>query len=71
MAEQLTIEQIFAELDRIVRTMDDGEVSLEDSFTLYETGMKLVKEAGERIDLVEKKIRVLQENGPDGEKELS
>ncbi len=71
MAEQLTIEQIFAELDRIVRTMDDGEVSLEDSFTLYETGMKLVKEAGERIDLVEKKIRVLQENGQDGEKELS
>ena len=51
--------------------MDDGEVSLEESFTLYENGMKLVKEAGERIDLVEKKVRVLQENGTLTEGELS
>ena len=63
MAEQLTIEEIFRKLDDIVRKMDDGEVSLEESFTLYETGMKLVKEAGERIDLVEKKIRVLHDDG--------
>ena len=71
MAEQLTIEEIFAKLDEIVRRMDDGEVSLEESFSLYETGMKLVKEAGERIDLVEKKIRVLREDGQGEERDLS
>ena len=70
MAEQLTIEEMIGQLDDIVRKMDDGEVSLEESFSLYETGMKLVKEAGERIDLVEKKIRVLQGEGPE-EGELS
>ena len=69
MAEQLTIEEIFRKLDDIVRKMDDGEVSLEESFTLDETGMKLVKEAGERIDLVEKKIRVLHDDGQEEERD--
>ena len=69
MAEQLTIEEIFRKLDDIVRKMDDGEVSLEESFTLYETGMKLVKEAGERIDLVEKKSRVLHDDGQEEERD--
>ena len=31
--------------------------------------MKLVKEAGERIDLVEKKIRVLHDDGQEEERD--
>ena len=60
-----SIEEILDELDAIITTMDQGEITLEEAFTSYETGMKLVKECGKKIDKVEKKILVLQE----GEKE--
>ena len=44
MAEQLTIEQIFAELDRIVRTMDDGEGSLRPRTLTEYIGQEKAKE---------------------------
>lgn len=56
----LSIEQIFEQLDGMIRKIDDGEIPLEESFALYERGMRLVKEAGSRIDHVEKKIRVIR-----------
>lgn len=55
-----TIEQIFAELDQVMERLESSETSLEDSFACYETGMKLVKQCGERIDKVEKQMIVLQ-----------
>ena len=41
--------------------LDAPETSLEESFGFYETGMKLVRECGEKIDRVEKQIMILQE----------
>lgn len=64
--EQKTIEQTFGELDDILKKMESGEISLEESFDCYEQGIKLVKSCGEKLDKVEKKIIVLQEgNGSD------
>lgn len=60
-----SIEQIFTELDQVLEKLDSPDTSLEESFTYYEAGMKLVKACGEKIDRVEKKIMVLQ----GGEKE--
>ncbi|MCI8957634.1 MAG: exodeoxyribonuclease VII small subunit [Lachnospiraceae bacterium] len=56
-----TIEETFQELDRIMEKLDAPETSLEESFGFYETGMKLVRECGEKIDRVEKQIMILQE----------
>ena len=42
--------------------MDNDEVSLEDSFKLYEKGMKLVKQCNDKIDKVEKKINIIEGN---------
>ena len=61
-ADKLSIEEIFAELDGIIRNLENGEVSLEDSFKYYEAGMKLVKTCGSKIDKVEKQILVLNGN---------
>lgn len=58
-----SIEEILEELETIITTMDQGEITLEEAFTNYETGMKLVKECSKKIDKVEKKILVLQEGG--------
>ena len=57
-ADKLSIE----ELDGIIRNLENGEVSLEDSFKYYEAGMKLVKTCGGKIDKVEKQILVLNGN---------
>ena len=55
-----SIEEIFEELDQIMEKMEAPDTSLEDSFTFYEAGMKLIRACGEKIDKVEKKIMVLQ-----------
>ena len=61
-ADKLSIEEVFTELDGIIRNLENGEVSLEDSFKYYEAGMKLVKTCGGKIDKVEKQILVLNGN---------
>lgn len=62
-----TIEQTFEELEALIGKMESGDSSLEESFTCYEAGMKLVKECSEKIDQVEKKIMILAEDGGNNE----
>lgn len=63
MKKEMTIEESFAKLDEMVRKLESDEVSLEESFTLYEEGMKLLRDVNGRIDEVEKKIRLVEEDG--------
>ena len=60
-ADSLTIEESFARLDEILEQMEDEGTGLEDSFRLYEEGLKLIRNAESGIDKVEKKIRILNE----------
>lgn len=63
MAKQTkTLEQSFEMLNQIVEQLEKEEVSLEDSFRLYQEGMKLLKECNDSIDKVEKKLIVLEED---------
>ena len=55
----LTIEEMFEQLDGVIRQLEDGEITLDDSFARYEAGMKLIKACGERLDRVEKQILVI------------
>lgn len=66
LAEDLSIEEAFEQLEGIIRTLEDGEISLEESFTYYEAGMRLVKACGGKIDKVEKQILVLNEQETEG-----
>lgn len=61
MDKEKSIEQTFADLDQILEKLEAADTSLEDSFTYYEAGMKLVRSCGEKIDKVEKQLLVLQE----------
>lgn len=63
MAEKTTIEESLKELDAIVAKLESREISLEDSFALYQKGMKLLKECSKKIDTVEKKMLKMNENG--------
>ena len=57
--EELSFEQALAELDRIVRDLEDGGTGLEESLARYEQGVGLLKhcygklrEAEQRVVLV-------------------
>ena len=43
--------------------MESGEASLEETFLMYQKGMELLKECSSKIDMVEKKMMLLNENG--------
>lgn len=58
-----SLEEVFEELDEVVGKLEDSAVSLEDSFQLYHKGMELLKVCNDKIDKVEKKMLILDENG--------
>lgn len=62
-AEEKTIEESLKELDTIVEKLESREISLEDSFTMYQQGMGLLKQCSNKIDTVEKKMLKMNENG--------
>ena len=62
MTEQ-SLEAVFEELDEVVQKLEGEDVSLEESFQLYHTGMDLLKVCNEKIETIEKKMLVLDENG--------
>lgn len=61
--ETLTLEEAFAKLDAVVERLESREISLEESFQVYQSGMKLLKECSEKINRVEKEMLQLNENG--------
>ena len=64
---ELTLEESFARLDELVEKLEDRDVPLEKSFQIYKEGMDLLKKCNEKIDLVEKKMRQINEDGQLGE----
>lgn len=57
------LEESFEKLDEILNRLESPDISLEESFQVYEGGMKLLKQCNEIIDRVEKKVLKLNENG--------
>ncbi|MCR5160197.1 MAG: exodeoxyribonuclease VII small subunit [Lachnospiraceae bacterium] len=62
-----TLEETLAALEEVLAVLEDPTTPLEASFEAYRKGMKLLKECEERIDLVEKKVIMLGEEGESGE----
>ncbi|RPJ51244.1 MAG: exodeoxyribonuclease VII small subunit [Methanobacteriota archaeon] len=52
-------EELVTELREIVRKIEDGETSLDESIALYERGTLLVKECEKMLDGAELKITEL------------
>ena len=58
-----SLEELFVFLDKVAKELESGDTSLEESFGLYQKGMEMLKLCNEKIDTVEKKVQVLEENG--------
>lgn len=65
MAKTQTLEQSFEKLEQIIGNLENGDVSLEDSFKLYNEGMKLIQNCNQQLDKVKKKIVVLNQKEGD------
>ena len=61
--EEISLEEAFGMLDEIARSLEEESISLEDSFSAYKKGMDLLKICNDKIDQVEKKVLVLNEEG--------
>ena len=65
--EDQSLEEIFSDLEQTIKEMEDGEISLEESFRLYHQGMDILKACNSNIDKVEKKMLLLDEEGEEHE----
>lgn len=57
------LEVMFKDLEELIGKMENEEITLEQTFDLYNNGMELLKKCNLSIDEVEKKVLVLDENG--------
>ena len=52
-------EEALEELENIVERLDKGDLSLDESLSLFEEGIKLSRVCSQRLDEAEKKIEIL------------
>lgn len=58
---KFSIEDAFTQLDGILESLEDPNLSLEDSLALYKKGVKLLDKCGQTLDKTEKELEILQE----------
>ncbi len=63
--EDLSYEELVRELEQIVRSLESGDITLDQSMTLFARGIELSRRCQNQLDAIEKKITILIE-GPDG-----
>ena len=61
--EQFRLEEAFDRIEALLVKLQDKDVTLEESFGLYQEGMGLLKLCNENIDHVEKQMLQIDEEG--------
>jgi exodeoxyribonuclease VII small subunit len=64
--ENVTFEQALADLEQIVRELEDGQTGLEDALARYEMGIGLLKRCYGQLRDAEQRILLLTGVGADG-----
>ncbi len=57
--ENTSFEQALAELEQVVRTLEDGQTGLEDALAQYEKGVGLIKRCYQQLSQAEQRIHML------------
>ncbi len=61
--QERSLEELFVQAEELIGRMEEPDLSLEEAFASYEQGMKIVRECNRRIDQVEKKMLMMNEEG--------
>ena len=62
----LTFEEAYAQLEEIAGQLESGDLTLDESVTLYERGQALAQLCGERLDSAELRIQQIGDTGEIG-----
>ena len=62
-AAKKTFDARLAELEALIRRMEEGQLSLEETLKLYEQGIKLHKSLAQDLDTAEKRMLELTDAG--------
>lgn len=65
--EQMSFKEASVELEQIVRSLETGDLELEDALETYTRGVALLKSLKTRIAEAEQKVRKLLEDGTPAE----
>lgn len=57
----MKFEEALSRLGEVVRILENGEASLDESITLFEEGIKLSKQCTALLENAEQKVRFLQQ----------
>lgn len=57
--KQKTFESSLGELEKIVRKLEGGDLSLDESLKLFEEGIKLSRECEEKLSNAERRVELL------------
>lgn len=68
--DPMTFEQAMAELEQVVRDLEDGQTGLEESLARYEAGVRLLKACYQQLAQAEQRILLLTGADDDGNPEL-
>ena len=60
---EFNFEEALEELERLVSSMEEGEISLEDSMKAFEKGIKLTRECQTALQKAEQKVQILLNEG--------
>lgn len=63
--EDLSLEASLAELEGIVRSLEEGELTLEESLKAFERGISLVRRCNALLDGAEQRIEILTGDLPE------
>ena len=61
MNENIKFEEAIEKLDSIVSRLESGSASLDESLSLFEEGVALIKICNEKLDSAEQKVKILVE----------
>ena len=62
MSKKISFEENLDKLEKMVQSLESGELSLDDSIKNFEFGVKLYTECKDYLGKVEKKVSVLTES---------
>lgn len=57
--EELSFKEASIELEQVVRSLESGDLELEDALARYARGVELLKSLRERLTNAEQKVKVL------------
>jgi exodeoxyribonuclease VII small subunit len=57
--DKIGLEEALDDLERIVSELEEGKLSLEESLSLFEKGVRLVRLCNAKLESAEQKIEIL------------